>query len=84
MRVKKTTVEKRRERNRRRPKPECCAVRIGGRLRMVGAKAAADWLGISHTSLNQIVNGSTTHAKDTVAFVRREYPGLFLAKGGAR
>lgn len=80
MRVKRTTVEKRRERNRRRPKPECCAVRIGGRLRIVGAKAAADWLGISHTSLNQIVNGSTTHAKKTVAFVQREYPGLFLAE----
>lgn len=84
MRVKRTTVEKRRERNRRRPKPECCAVRIGGRLRIVGAKAAADWLGISHTSLNQIVNGSTTHAAGTVAFVKKEYPGLFRAKGGAK
>ena len=63
----------------RRRKPECVAIRVGGRLRMVGVGKAAEWLGISRTTLFNIVSdkGGKDFAAETVALVKREYPGLF-------
>ena len=63
----------------RRRKPECVAVRVGGRLRIVGVGEAAKWLGIGRTTLFNIVSdkGGKDFAVETVALVKREYPGLF-------
>lgn len=63
----------------RRSKPPCVAVRQGRSLRLVGVGRAAEWLGISRTTLFNIVSekGGKDFAAETVALVRREYPGLF-------
>ena len=63
----------------RRRKPECVAIRVGGRLRVVGIGKAAEWLGISRTTFFNIVADKkyTGTAAETVALVKREYPGLF-------
>ena len=67
----------------RRRKPEVVVVRLGGKIRIVGAIAAAKWLGVSRTTFANIVqkpNGGTGRncpAAETVALVRSEYPELF-------
>ncbi|MBO7685131.1 MAG: hypothetical protein J6V72_02025 [Kiritimatiellae bacterium] len=63
----------------RRRKPECVAIRVGGRLRLVGVCQAAEWLGVSRTTFFNIVADKkhTGTAAETVALVKREYPGLF-------
>ncbi len=63
----------------RRRKPECVAIRVGGRLRLVGVCQAAEWLGVSRTTFFNIVADKkhTGTAAETVALVKKEYPELF-------
>ena len=61
----------------RRRKPQCVAVRVGGKLRIIGQSAAAKWLGMSRTTLVAAVEGRKDIAAETVALVKREYPELF-------
>ena len=58
-------------------KPECVAVRFGKQLRIINSCAASRWLGIAPTTLRHVVENKGEFAKETVALVRREYPGLF-------
>ncbi len=62
----------------RRRKPQCVAVRIGRKVRVIGQSAAAKWLGMSRTTLVAAVEGRKDIAAETVALVRREYPELFV------
>ena len=61
----------------RRRKPQCVAVRVGGKVRVIGQSAAAKWLGMSRCTLVAAVAGRKDIAAETVALVRREYPELF-------
>ena len=61
----------------RRRKPECVAVRVGGKIRVIGQLAAANWLGMSRTTFVAAVEGRKDIAAETVALVKREYPQLF-------
>lgn len=61
----------------RRRKPQCVAVTVGGKRRVIGQSAAAKWLGMSRTTLVAAVEGRKDIAAETVALVRAEYPELF-------
>lgn len=61
----------------RRRRPQCVKVTVGGRIRVVGASAAARWLGVSRTTLFNVVAGKLQFAPETVELIRTEYPELF-------
>ncbi len=48
-----------------------------GRVILVGSVAAADWLGLSRTTVRRIALGRGEASVATISRVRREFPALF-------